>query len=270
MSEDSLTIDALWAMLQTRRTSGPSGRCLFLVPKAASCSLEDELDSKPRLTTHTSTRLVVDDDVVLLVQSLRQVRPVCVGRGRRRVAEQLPHRLRMARHAPVGAAHRLAAPVQRAPGLAEADGAVVSDCSFVVFQFRNFPEAVGARPGRLRDARAYSVVAQRPEHFQQAAAGAEAAHNICVVWPRRLATPRCCNKHTLVLGGAGRYRSQRCERAARSEQTSRRVLARSRSAIGRASFGCRRAGELAACNTLESSGRRVSLGLCLDIRAVPR
>ena len=90
-------------------------------------------DSKPKVTTHTSKHLVVDDDVVLLVQPLRQVRSVRVGRGRRRVAEQLPHRFGVARHAPVGPAHRRPAPVQRAPGLAEADGAVVPNGALVVF-----------------------------------------------------------------------------------------------------------------------------------------
>ncbi|CAH0375880.1 unnamed protein product, partial [Pelagomonas calceolata] len=139
--------------------------------------LHVKLDSKPKVTTHTSSKhLVVDDDVVLLVQPFRQVRSVRVGRGRRRVAEELPHRFGVARHAPVGPAHRLATPVERPPRLAEADAAVVADRSLIILELGDLPEAVGARPGRLRHARPNAVVAQRPEHFQQAAAGAEAAH----------------------------------------------------------------------------------------------
>ena len=157
---------------------GQSVDALFLVPKAASCEFRDAgnpgsrddvcLGKKRSLQVaapwnwiaslklrHTRARhLVVDDDVVLLVQSFGKMRSVRVGRRRRRVAEELPHRFRVARHAAVGPAHGRPAPVERPPRLAEAYAAVISDCSFVVLQLRDFPKTIRARPGRLRDARA--------------------------------------------------------------------------------------------------------------------
>ena len=58
-----------------------------------------------------------------------------------------------------------------AGGKAEADAAVVADRSLIILELGYLPEAVRPRPGRLRHARPDAVVAQRPQHLEQASAG---------------------------------------------------------------------------------------------------